>query len=303
MKASCSQQLPFHTTLLGVVKGVLEHFGSTVSGPYLFGATGHAFLINIHEQISPSGPYCWNQDPFHELLAGLGVRRTSLGFFHGNPSPEERARIESEVRSALEAGTPASLLNLEHQLICGWDDDGFDLVQPWAPRVDFPAARLTCGSWSEFGNQIHVEFSTYTPIAAWPKLEQIRRSLETAVDMAENPTRYALHPYAIGPDAFRDWLAAIEEHGASHGNWWNAQVWGECRRMAAGYLAEVAESAPAAAEPALAASELARQVAVLLAQAGSKERSLQEKAESLREASEVEQAMVERLRETLRLLG
>ena len=40
----------------------------------------------------------------------------------------------------------------------------------------------------------------------------------------------------------------LMEHGATHGNWWNATVWGECRNFAGAYMAEIAEWFPSAAE-------------------------------------------------------
>ena len=36
---------------LGCVKGCLDHLGVGVSDAWLFGATGHAFVINIHPEI------------------------------------------------------------------------------------------------------------------------------------------------------------------------------------------------------------------------------------------------------------
>ena len=40
---------PFWTTHLGCIKGCLNYLGLNVSDGWLFGATGHAFVINIHE--------------------------------------------------------------------------------------------------------------------------------------------------------------------------------------------------------------------------------------------------------------
>ncbi len=58
----------------------------------------------------------------------------------------------------------------------------------------------------------------------------------------------------IAQEGYDNWLAAIDEYGATHGNWWNATVWGECRRHAGEYLAEVAQWLPAVESE---ASELA----------------------------------------------
>ncbi|MCD4657400.1 MAG: hypothetical protein K8S87_07625 [Planctomycetes bacterium] len=40
---------PFWTTHIGCIKGCLNYLGLNISDGWLFGATGHAFVINIHE--------------------------------------------------------------------------------------------------------------------------------------------------------------------------------------------------------------------------------------------------------------
>ena len=47
---------PYSTTLVGVLKGALDYHGIEYSTPLVYGLSGHAFLINIHKQICPSGP-------------------------------------------------------------------------------------------------------------------------------------------------------------------------------------------------------------------------------------------------------
>ena len=96
------------------------------------------FLINIHEQLCTSGPYCWNTAGFERLIGNLGLRRADLGFFSSDSRPEDRHKIEAQLRTALDQNIPCALLNLENQLITGYDDAGFLTAQPWAPHVNFP---------------------------------------------------------------------------------------------------------------------------------------------------------------------
>ena len=42
---------PFNTTLMGVVKGTLDHYGLQVSDAMAFGLSGHAFIVNIHKEL------------------------------------------------------------------------------------------------------------------------------------------------------------------------------------------------------------------------------------------------------------
>ncbi len=48
------------TSHLGAIKGCLDYMGLNVSLPWLFGATGHAFVLNVSDVVCPSGPTAWN---------------------------------------------------------------------------------------------------------------------------------------------------------------------------------------------------------------------------------------------------
>ena len=151
---------PFNTTLMGVVRGVMDFFGRDMSTAWLYGATGHAFAVNVHEELCPSGPYCWNQEPFDRLLGHLGLTRTDLGFYHPGSPDEERAKVDAAVCAHLDNGLPCSLANMENQLILGYDETGFLTAQPW-PGKDFPQAHLTFGTWAEFEDEFHVNWFTW----------------------------------------------------------------------------------------------------------------------------------------------
>src|SRR6476661_5927795 len=104
MTINAAAMPPFNTTLMGVLKAVLDSYGAGVTAPFLFGASGHAFLINIHEQLCPSGPYCWKRARFDGLLRNTGVEMVTRGVYGPESSAAERAAIEAEMRSALDRG-------------------------------------------------------------------------------------------------------------------------------------------------------------------------------------------------------
>ncbi len=241
----------FATTLLGVVRGVLDYYGVSTTDATAFGGSGHAFLINIHEQLCPSGPYCWRYEEFYRLLGNLGLRAVELGFFDGDSGPAERAAVEEELRRRIQAGIPCSLMNMDHQLVVGYDESAFLLAQPWGDDCGVTTpARLSFGSWSELGEEIHASFLAFERQAEGDRAAIVADSLRYAVDLYRRPDRYALPGYGVGPRAYDNWLAAVGEFGNSHGNWWNAQVWSECRAMASQYLAEIEASCPALAREA-----------------------------------------------------
>jgi hypothetical protein len=288
-------QPPYETSLMGVVRGVFDHYGIEASTPWLYGASGHAFVANIHEQLCPSGPYCWNGDGWAKLLANLGVARKDIGFFGPDSTPGQRSRVEEAVRTALDAGVLCSHLNMDNQLISGYDDTGFLNCRPWDDCPVTPG-HLTFGTWDEFGDEIHVSFYRWEQVDPVDDRAAVRASLEYAVDLYENPRAHTEEPYGIGPDAYVNWIAAVEAgHGGDHGAWWNATVWSECRKMAASYFTEIARYFPETAD---AARSLAASYASLgesLLRAADKEMPAEEKAALLADAASAERDTVTRI--------
>jgi len=303
MKIGNLSQPPYETSLMGVVRGVFDHYGIEASTPWLYGATGHAFVANIHEQLCPSGPYCWNGDGWVTLLANLGVERKPLGFFGPESTQEQRAEVEEGVRTALDAGVLCSHLNMDNQLITGYDDAGLTSARPWGKDCPVTPGRLTYGTWDEFGEEIHVSFYRYERGEPVDDRTAVRASLKYAIDLYERPKRHTEEPYGIGPTAWLNWIAAVRDgHGGEHGAWWNATVWSECRKMAASYFTEIARHFPETAD---AARALAESYAVLgenLARAADREMPADEKAALLADTASAERDAVSRILPLLQTL-
>lgn len=230
----------FNTTLIGVVKGVLDFYGIKLSDAMAFGASGHAFVINIHDVLCPSGPYCWSYEGLYRLLSNIGVSMVNLGFFMPDSTVSQRNDLEQTLKHHLDTGNPCSVLNMENQIVTGYDESALLLSVPWPQFTQLTPARLTCGTWVEFGSQFHCNFFTFCKTGDFQRDKAIRASIEYALELFRNPGKYTSEPYKMGLDAYTQWIAALEEgHGGEHGNWWNGQVWGECRRMAAAYMDEI----------------------------------------------------------------
>jgi len=258
--------------MLGVVKAVLDYYHPGTSAAWAFGGSGHAFLVNIHEQICPSGPYCWKYEGVQRLIRNLGIEMTDLGFFHSGSRPEERAAVELKLRQALDSGMPCSLVNMEHQVIYGYDDKAFFTAQPWGDSCGgFPPATLTFGTWPELKDEVHVTFFTFRKLAPADDRTVVRDSLSYALNLFRNPEQLSFEHYGIGPNAYDNWLRAVADgHGSSHGNWWNATVWSECRAMASGYFSEIGQKFTPVAGQAQDLSAAYREIADLLSKAADK---------------------------------
>ena len=289
-------QPPLNTTMMGVIRGVADYFDLGLDTPAIYGMSGHAFLMNIHQAICPSGPYCWKYQPFMVLLENMGIEMTDLGFFSAESTPEERNDLERTIRYELEIGNPCSVLNLDNQLISGFDDSGFHCVQPW--DCDFPPARLSFGSWKEMGKEIHACFFSFHKTGVLETSYAIQRSLLYAIDLSENPANHTTAPYFCGLEAYDTWISAVKNgYGKEHGNWWNGTVWGECRKMGALYFREIAEGYPACSLVSTGLGDFFSETAELLLKISDRQLDDSSKISFLKEARAIEEKTLPLLQE------
>lgn len=301
MQVAGLEQPPYDTSLMGVVKGALDHFGMDHSAAEAFVVSGHAFVINIHEELCPSGPYVWNYETFMRLVANLGLAMEPLGtLLAATSTADEKAELEDKVKSAMDEGAVCSLLNLDNQLLLGYDDEGFIAAQPWSAAVDSTPGRLTFGSWKEYAAGPPVTFFKFTQ-APPPSKAPVHEALDFAVEVWENSDRYVEDHYGLGAQAYANWLSAIDAgHADEHGNWWNAVVWAECRERAGDYFQSVA----AAEFPGAIDRQRARLLAVdyralsrLLYRASDKTAKAEQKHLLVTKARDLESRCVERIAE------
>ncbi len=285
MRLAQLTQPSFQTTLMGVIKGALDYFGFQYSNAAVFGGSGHAFLINIHEEICPSSRYRWKYDAFWPLVHNLGLEVESLGFFTNKSSPAERATVESRLVAALDEGLPCAVQNMENQLIAGYEANRFLLLRPWECAPEITPAALTFGTWAELGQEVHTSFFVFRRTRPASPEKTLHDALRWACDIFLKPANYNFEHYGVGPDAYDNWLRAVEKGlGGSHGNWWNAEVWSECRLMAANWFRELAQhERPSRAELCRLLVRDYTEIGELLRAVGEKTMPLPEKVSTLAE--------------------
>ncbi|HOS94942.1 MAG TPA: hypothetical protein PLD23_19125 [Armatimonadota bacterium] len=295
-------QAPFNCTMMGSLRGALDYYGIGASDAFLYGASGHAFVLNIHNELCPSGPYCWDRRRVCELLENVGLRLEPIGFFHAGSTPQDRSVAESRLHESLAAGIPCMLTNMEFQLITGTDDTGFLTAQPWA-CLEFPPSHLTFGTWDELGYGIHMDFHVLHRCEPAEPRKAVLDSLRYAVEVWCRPPGDEGDCYGMGPNGYANWRGAVEAgHGASHGNWWNGVVWAECRARAADYLREVSPLMPIPeAVPGIADGYAA--IASALGKCADKELDAPVKLALLAEAEEHEGACVAAIEQQLAAVG
>ena len=292
---------------MGVVQGALAHFSINLTEPQAFVLAGHAFAINVREDLCPSGPYCWNHERFFGLLAdNVGVRMSPIGSADTDAAARLKAALEERVRDTLDEGNACSMLHLDHQLVLGRDADGFQLAQPWGD-IDATPARLTFGRWEECRGEPPVAFFQLTEVILPPPCQylptgasrRLRPALDFAIEAWQEPQRFAAAPYGFGPYAYTNWLAALNAgHGDDHGAWWNGRVWGECRARAGDYFAALAATGQESDIPATQAATLAeeyRGIAQRLYHAADREQPIAERRRAVAEARDAEVDCVNRI--------
>ena len=233
---------PSWVSYLGCVKGCLDFLGTEVSMPRLYGGTGYAFLINMHEEVCPSGPTAWNDSMVSRLGQNLGYKIDAVA---GWPRDENAKGLPERawafVRKAIEQGRPGFGWELEipeFYLIYGYDDEGYYFSGPGCIEGKGPKSWETLGA-SEIG------FLAVMSVSAQEKADDahvVREALQFALEHSQSPTKWIFPHYTAGPNAFEIWARALEEGRAGGlGMWYNTAVWAACRRMAVEFLTDVRE--------------------------------------------------------------
>lgn len=249
MKLPSLAQPPFDTSLMGVLWGAARYHRFDHSRGMLYGGSGHAFLINIHNQLCPSGPYVWNHEPLYALTRNLGVDVKVLSYEDETSGTVDRTQLEEAIRRRLDAGVPCGIVNLDHQLVLGYDEAGLILALPWGDDAPTTPPRLAATTWAEFGEELHVEAYELRRTEPADPRETVLASLAFAAELWASPRTYAYDDYRMGPEAYESWISAIRGgHAGGHGAWWNACVWSECRDAAKEYLREIARHFPETAD-------------------------------------------------------
>ena len=236
--------MPCWTSHMGCLAGCLEFAGMQVSPPRLFGGTGHAFIINIHDELCPSGPTAWDTSMLFRLGENLGYGvRTILAEKAQADFAGKQREAWLHVRECIERRVPCYGWELsvpEFYTIHGCDDTGYYYTGPCCADESGPRP------WQELGTSGTSVLCVHSVRAgaAAPAATQVREAFAFAVEHALTG-RWAFPNYSAGADAYEAWAAALEAGRASRfGQGYNCAVWSECRDMAVLFLREVREEMP-----------------------------------------------------------
>ena len=227
---------------LGCVGGCLDYLGMDVSDGWLYGATGHALILNIPDVVCPSGPTAWNNEMLRTLGKNVGYESRGLSAERGDADfDEKRKLIWDNTKLAIDNGLPTYGWELdvpEYYVVCGYDDVGYYYSGPPCEGVAGPKP------WEELGASDIGMIEMYSLTKAEPADERttVKDALAFALAFAESPAEWVFPKNKAGLAGFDKWIEALEGGTANtHGAAYNAAVWHECREFAAAFLKEAKE--------------------------------------------------------------
>jgi hypothetical protein len=248
---------PRWVTHLGCIRGCLDYLGIRMTDGWLYGATGHAFLLNVQGNLCPSGATDWNGRRFLELGRNAGFRVEGISGWKGKqdlPTLQEQAR--AFVKKSLAEGNPCYGWEMdmpEYYVIQDADDTGYYISGPGCDEGKGPVAWDSLGT-SEIGV---VEVRSVIPEEPSEDTTTVREALEFALDFASHPQEWT--DGWTGLEAFSVWIRVVEIAWApAFGLAYHTAVWTECRKWAVSFLEEAVErlsASPAAGSLGRALSE------------------------------------------------
>jgi len=241
---------PGWITEFACLKGCLDYLNIDVSPGWLYGGTGQAFVINVHENVLPNSIGVWNSEMIHTLAKNVGFETQRVyGSKDQDGFPELQQRAWEMVRQAINTSRPCYGLQLhdipENYIIAGYDSCGYYYKGLDADLGNGPKP------WNELGNTgigwLYV--SSVRPHTPAPDLIVVKNALEFALEISESPAKWIHEGYKAGPAGYDQWIDALKEARADgFGMALTAAAWSECR----GYAVEFLQEARARLSPDLA---------------------------------------------------
>jgi CubicO group peptidase (beta-lactamase class C family) len=230
---------PTFISHLGCLKGCLDFLNIKVSKAWLFGGTGWAFAINIHERVESQGVSVWRSQETKELAKNLGFSvETVSSHRSAKDFSQKQQMVWNRVREAINNEQPCYAFHLlvpEDYVIFGYDPNGYY----------FKGVHRLSGTgpkhWQRLGKtsigRLSVKF--VKPCTPASDRQTIKEALQFALKLSTNTGNWTYKGYKLGLAAYQQWIKAIEEKRANgYGMAYNSAAWAECRKYAVQFLQE-----------------------------------------------------------------
>ena len=227
---------------LGCIEGCLKYLKMDVSPAWLYGGTGHAFIINMAEDCCPSGPTAWKTVPLFELGRNLGYLIDGV---FGSKRDQDLAELQVKawdyIKSAIDQDLPCYGWELdipEWYVIHGYDEVGYYFSGPGCDDGKGPKP------WGEVGDTGigWLEMYSIEPCEAAEVTEIVKETFEFVLKHAQNPKDWIYPNYGAGLKGYDIWIKSLQAGTAARmGHAYNTAVWEECRRYGVEFLSEAKE--------------------------------------------------------------
>ena len=241
---------------LGCIKGCLEYLGSETSFPWLYGGTGHAFIVSLDPGVDVSSPDSWHHQPQFDLGANLGYAVDGFQILKeeaGDAFPAKQREAWDFVRGNIDRGVPCFGFELQknyggYWVIYGYDEAGADAAgaeaggyyySGWVEGGPLP--------WNQLGELFLpvLEVRSVQLAPAAPDAKTVKDGLAFALKHTQNPAEWIAPQARSGQAAWAYWAEALETGEAKRDHHtYNLQLWLECREMAVVFCQEAKERLP-----------------------------------------------------------
>jgi len=243
---------PMWVSHLGCIKGCLDYLGLDVTDDWLYGATGHAFIINMNEAVCPSGPTAWNTERLFQLGKNLGYEIDGVFALktHDDFAQKQQEAWE-HARKSLDGGIPCYGWELdipEYYVVYGYDNVGYHFSGPKCDAGKGPRP------WQKLGDTPIgcLELYSVAPGKSAGETDVVKDALTFVLEHAQSPETWVFPKYRAGLAGFDSWIDALKtEKADGFGMAYNSQVWRECRQFAVGFLKEAKDRMPGKFSPML----------------------------------------------------
>jgi hypothetical protein len=231
---------------LGCIQGCLAYLGADVSFPWLYGGTGHAFIISLDPGVDVSSPDSWDHGPQFALGRNLGYVVEGVCATQeeaGETFPQKQREAWDFVRGNIDRGVPCFGFELKkyyggYWVIYGYEEDaeagtGGYFYAGWKEGGPLP--------WQELGALFVpvLEVRSVQLCDPAPAEETVKEGLAFALQHAETPPDLIEPQARSGPTAWAYWAEALETGEAKRDHHtYNLGLWLECREMAVAFLPE-----------------------------------------------------------------
>jgi len=236
------EQKRMWVTHMGCLIGCAEYLKADASSAWIWGTSGHAFALNVHEVICPSGPTAWAAEKCDALAANAGLQIEDL---RADKRQEGFAKKQEEIWrkacQAMDAGLPCFGWELnvpDWYVITGYDADGHYLFTEFDGKPG--KKHHTKLGDSEIGVACVL---VVKPGKAKPDRTAVREALVFALDHAAGKHSHDL--WHTGLSGYDTWVKALQddkrvkdEEVIGFGHAYNAACWSECRKQAVAFLEE-----------------------------------------------------------------